>query len=191
MSHHHNIGSSGTPLGGLALGLWLLSDLQQRHGTPWGLFLLLLIIIFIAVFIWTRRGGWEKLGRGAAAPVSLETSPAAAAPIEVPLAAAPAPAVEVAERSAEAPPAEVKPDDLKIIEGIGPKISALLVSHGIRTFRELADADVEHLRGILRGARLSALADPATWPRQARLAADGDWQRLQALQDQLKGGREA
>jgi hypothetical protein len=35
------------------------------------------------------------------------------------------------------------------------------------------------------------LADPGTWPDQARLAAGGAWDELKALQDRLKGGRRA
>lgn len=40
-------------------------------------------------------------------------------------------------------------DDLKAIEGIGPKIEGLLNSAGIKTWRELADSSVEVLREIL------------------------------------------
>jgi hypothetical protein len=35
------------------------------------------------------------------------------------------------------------------------------------------------------------LANPTTWPDQAGLAAAGEWDRLKALQDGLKGGRSA
>lgn len=81
-------------------------------------------------------------------------------------------------------------DDLTRIEGIGPKISALLQAAGIRTFAQLAHTDVSRLQEILdaAGPRFR-LADPGTWPEQARLAAEGAWEALQALQDQLKGGR--
>ena len=82
-----------------------------------------------------------------------------------------------------------KPDDLKRIEGIGPKITALLQEAGIRTFAQLAAAEVSRLEEILAEASLSALAKPATWPEQASLAAAGDWQALEALQNELKGGR--
>ena len=33
------------------------------------------------------------------------------------------------------------------------------------------------------------MIDPSTWPEQASLAAAGEWDALQALQDELKGGR--
>lgn len=82
-------------------------------------------------------------------------------------------------------------DDLVTIEGIGPVISGILRDSGIVTFRQLADTSVERLAEILRNAGLRRLADPGTWPEQARLAADGDWDTLRQLQDTLKAGRRA
>lgn len=84
------------------------------------------------------------------------------------------------------------PDNLKRIEGIGPKISTLLNSAGITTFAELAETDVRRLHQILEeaGPRYQ-LANPETWPEQARLAAGGDWTALNALQEELRGGRRA
>jgi predicted flap endonuclease-1-like 5' DNA nuclease len=84
----------------------------------------------------------------------------------------------------------IEPDDLKRIEGIGPKISGVLAAAGIQTFGQLADADVGRLQQILTDAGMT-LADPASWPEQARLAAAGDWTALQKLQDELQGGRRA
>ncbi|HGY08814.1 MAG TPA: hypothetical protein ENK37_02000 [Oceanithermus profundus] len=82
-------------------------------------------------------------------------------------------------------------DDLKKIEGIGPKIEELLNRKGIRTFRQLAQTSVEQLRAILQeaGPRFR-LADPTTWPRQAQMAAEERWDELQDYQDALQGGRE-
>jgi predicted flap endonuclease-1-like 5' DNA nuclease len=82
-----------------------------------------------------------------------------------------------------------EPDNLKRVEGIGPKISQLLQDAGIMTFAQLATTEVSRLRQILADADLTALADPTTWPEQAKLAAEGDWTALTALQDALKGGR--
>lgn len=84
-----------------------------------------------------------------------------------------------------------KPDDLVIIEGIGPKISRLLQENGIRTFAELAAADINQVEEILQKAGLSNITDPATWAEQAQLAADGKWDELKTLQNTLKGGRRA
>ncbi|MDX1943623.1 MAG: helix-hairpin-helix domain-containing protein [Saprospiraceae bacterium] len=82
-------------------------------------------------------------------------------------------------------------DDLKIIEGIGPKIEGLLKNAGIHTWEELSETDAERLREILNQAGESyRIHDPTTWPAQARLAANGSWELLREYQDQLKGGRE-
>lgn len=83
-----------------------------------------------------------------------------------------------------------KQDDLKAVEGIGPKIAELLKKGGINTWRELANTEVAKIQGILddAGSRYQ-LADPGTWPKQAELAADGKWDELQEYQDFLDGGK--
>ena len=94
----------------------------------------------------------------------------------------------------EIPPGEARAvvaDDLTRIEGIGPKISGLLQGAGISTLDQLAGTGVDRLEQILADADLAGLANPSTWPEQARLAAEGDWQRLETLQEELKGGRRA
>jgi predicted flap endonuclease-1-like 5' DNA nuclease len=94
----------------------------------------------------------------------------------------------LAQEAAVTGPPLAAPDELVALEGIGPKIDNLLRKAGITTFAELAGTDVQELRQILAAADLR-LADPTTWPEQARLAAAGKWGELQALQDQLKAGR--
>ncbi|HRX30043.1 MAG TPA: helix-hairpin-helix domain-containing protein [Saprospiraceae bacterium] len=81
-------------------------------------------------------------------------------------------------------------DDLKAIEGIGPKIEELLHQAGIKTWEELANTSVDRIQSILdnAGSRYS-LAHPDTWPRQARMAADAKWSELEAYQESLNGGR--
>jgi predicted flap endonuclease-1-like 5' DNA nuclease len=88
-------------------------------------------------------------------------------------------------------PAGTEPDDLKRIEGIGPKISALLQAAGITSFAQLAASDAQALTQILReeDPRLARLADPTTWPEQAALAALGAWDVLEELQEELTAGR--
>ncbi len=82
-------------------------------------------------------------------------------------------------------------DNLKVVEGIGPKIEILLKEAGIRTFRQLADASPESIKEILSnaGARY-AVHDPATWPGQAEFAAEGKWDELEKWQDEMSGGKE-
>ena len=81
-------------------------------------------------------------------------------------------------------------DDLKAIEGIGPKIEALLHSHGILTFSDLAGTAPARLAEILRvaGPNLQ-FHDPTSWPQQSSLARDGRWEELHDLQAHLDGGR--
>lgn len=98
---------------------------------------------------------------------------------------------EAAEETAVSATEPVEPDDLKKIEGIGPKIAELLNNAGIQTFAQLGDADTEQLKQILAdaGARYK-LADPTSWPAQAKLAAAADWDGLNKLQDRLSGGKD-
>jgi predicted flap endonuclease-1-like 5' DNA nuclease len=137
---------------------------QQGPAVPWWVWVI--IILLLAILIgWLLSLGSEKE----------EESPAEE-PHAVRMAA---PVVE------PAPP----PDDLKVIEGIGPKISGLFQAAGITTFAQLADASVDQLKQIVLDAGIT-IADPTTWPDQAGLAAAGKWDELEVLQDELKGGRE-
>jgi predicted flap endonuclease-1-like 5' DNA nuclease len=81
-------------------------------------------------------------------------------------------------------------DDLKAIEGIGPKIESLLIADGIDTWEKLAKVDVATIKAILdKAGPKFMLADPATWGEQASLAAAAKWGELATLQDNLKGGK--
>ena len=79
-----------------------------------------------------------------------------------------------------------KADDLKKIEGIGPKIAETLVEAGIATYADLAKSKPEDIAEIISGVRGNHVPD--TWPQQAQLAADGKWDELKELQDKLDGG---
>ncbi|MFK8265407.1 50S ribosomal protein L21 [Capnocytophaga cynodegmi] len=93
------------------------------------------------------------------------------------------------EKKDEKPSKSVKADDLKKIEGIGPKASEALVAAGVDTFAKLAKKSAEEIKTILAEAS-STLAhlDPQTWAAQAQLAADGKWDELKKWQDELNGG---
>lgn len=83
------------------------------------------------------------------------------------------------------------PDDLKLVEGIGPKIEALLNQAGITTFAQLANSAADStIKPILdqAGPRFQ-MHDPTTWPQQAALARDGKWDELKTWQDELYKGR--
>ncbi len=101
-----------------------------------------------------------------------------------------APAPVKASAAPVAPKAEGQKDDLKKIEGIGPKIAELLNNAGITTFAALAGTDTAKIKDILAeaGSRYKS-HDPTTWPAQAKMAADGEWDKLSAWQDELDGGK--
>ncbi|HKK78213.1 MAG TPA: helix-hairpin-helix domain-containing protein [Phaeodactylibacter sp.] len=81
-------------------------------------------------------------------------------------------------------------DDLKKIEGIGPKIAGLFADAGITTFEGLATAKKSQLKEILEAAGPRyKMHDPTTWTKQAKLAAAGKWDELDKLQQELKGGK--
>lgn len=86
---------------------------------------------------------------------------------------------------------KVTQNDLKIVEGIGPKIEELFKTSGILTWKALGETSVERCNKILSkaGDRFS-IHNPGTWPRQSRLAAEGKWQELKDWQDQLDKGKE-
>ena len=82
------------------------------------------------------------------------------------------------------------PLDLKIVEGIGPKIEKLLNKAGIGNWNDLANAKKDTLIKVLEDAGDAfRIHDPSTWPDQAKLAVNGDWKKLKEYQDYLKGGK--
>jgi len=83
--------------------------------------------------------------------------------------------------------ATTTPDDLKRIEGIGPKISATLVKAGISTFAQLAKTNTTKINKIIADIRGNHVPD--TWSKQAKLAASGKWDALKKWQDELNGGK--
>jgi large subunit ribosomal protein L17 len=131
-----------------------------------------------------------------AAPIVEEAAPIVeeAAPIveeAAPIVEEAAPIVEEAAEEA-APVAEttIAADDLKIVEGIGPKIADLFIAKGITTFAQLANTSVEDMKAILEEAGPAyAGKDPGTWAQQSQMAADGKWDELKTWQDELNGGK--
>jgi small subunit ribosomal protein S2 len=94
---------------------------------------------------------------------------------------------EVKDTATEEPVA----DDLTKVEGIGPKTAEALVNAGINTFAILSKANPEKIKELLTEAssRLAHL-DPGSWPKQAKMAADGKWDELKEWQEKAKGGVE-
>jgi len=89
-----------------------------------------------------------------------------------------------------APAAAAKPDDLTILEGVGPKIAAALVAAGIDTFAKLATASETELRAAMDKADLRFVPSLPTWAKQAAFVARGDIQGFEAYRNSLTAGRE-
>lgn len=99
-------------------------------------------------------------------------------------------AVEPVQPEPKVSKTSAKGDDLKKIEGIGPKIEELLHTAGIVTFADLSKAEVDTVKEILNaaGSRYQ-MHDPASWPMQAEMAANGEWEKLKEWQENAKGGK--
>lgn len=80
--------------------------------------------------------------------------------------------------------------NLTKIEGIGPKLSSVLMESGVDSYATLSTTSVDKLKEILEsaGSRYK-MFDPTTWPEQATLAAEEKWDELKTLQDSLDGGK--
>jgi len=98
---------------------------------------------------------------------------------------------EVVVAAKETKKVSTKGDDLKKIEGIGPKIASILSESGYETFELLSKAEPDTIREILleKGGKRYAMHNPDTWPAQAKLAAEGKWDELKKWQDELDGGK--
>ncbi|WP_425235816.1 30S ribosomal protein S2 [Ulvibacterium sp.] len=100
---------------------------------------------------------------------------------------------EPKKEAAETPSEEKseKGDDLTKIEGIGPKAAEAIINSGIVSFADLAKAKSDKIKEILTEAssRMAHL-DPTSWPKQAKMAADGKWDELKEWQDKVKAGVE-
>lgn len=85
---------------------------------------------------------------------------------------------------------KVRKDDLKTIEGVGPKIEQLLQAAGIADFATLSQTSATRLKAVLaKAGNRYKMHDPSSWPAQASLAAKGDLEALKKLQQKLKKGK--
>lgn len=86
---------------------------------------------------------------------------------------------------------KIKHDDLKIVEGIVPKIEQLYHNAGIKTWKALSETPVEKSKEILiEAGERYIIHNPSTWAKQALLAYQGKWQDLKDWQDSLNAGKE-
>lgn len=84
----------------------------------------------------------------------------------------------------------VKQDDLKLVEGIGPKIEGMFKDAGIKTWQALSNASVAECQKVLDGGGTRyKIHDPASWPMQAKMCYEGKWKELAKWQTEHKGGK--
>jgi len=82
-------------------------------------------------------------------------------------------------------------DDLKLIEGIEPKIEKILNKADIYTFMDLKNSNRDFLKSLLNQAGPQfRMHEPDTWPQQAEIAYKKDRDKLKKYQDYLSKGGE-
>lgn len=123
-----------------------------------------------------------------APPPTPSAPPAGSAPV---VTAPEAPPIAEVKRpaAAAAPSASVTPDNLEMIEGIGPKMAGALRAAGIDSFAKLAKTSEDDLRAAIKAGGMRLAPSVPTWAQQAGYAAKGDWDGLKAFQETLTGGR--
>ena len=77
-------------------------------------------------------------------------------------------------------------DNLKKIEGIGPKIEEVLNAAGFTRYEDIQNSNRDALKEVLNaaGSRYK-MHEPKSWPAQAELAAKGAWDDLSKLQNEI------
>jgi predicted flap endonuclease-1-like 5' DNA nuclease len=119
----------------------------------------------------------------------VEAKSAAPKKVEKPV-AAPKTVAKVETKTTAPKKATSTKDDLKIVEGIGPKIEELLNAAGIITFTDLSNSNTEALKAILAGGgKRYMIHNPSTWVQQGFLAASGKMEELKVWQAELTGGK--
>ncbi|WP_339650477.1 hypothetical protein [uncultured Maribacter sp.] len=84
----------------------------------------------------------------------------------------------------------IKQDDLKLVEGIGPKIEGMFKDHGIKTWKALSETSLADCQKILdTGGTRYKIHDPASWPMQSKMCYEGKWEELAKWQDEHKHGK--
>lgn len=84
----------------------------------------------------------------------------------------------------------IKQDDLKVVEGIGPKIEGMFKNAGIKTWKALSETSVADCQKVLDGGGTRyQVHDPASWPMQSKMAYEGKWKELLKWQDEHDHGK--
>ncbi len=84
----------------------------------------------------------------------------------------------------------IKQDDLKVIEGIGPKIEEMFRAMGVKTWKALSETSVAGCQEVLNGGGdRYKVHDPASWPMQAKMCYENKWTELFKWQDEHDYGK--
>jgi len=80
----------------------------------------------------------------------------------------------------------IKNNNLKVIEGVGPKIEGILNKSGYVTWQDLANADPNTLQNIMHDAGPRyRIHNPRTWQAQIQFCLDKNWKGLIDFQQKL------
>jgi predicted flap endonuclease-1-like 5' DNA nuclease len=158
---------------------------STKRSSPFPWWSLGLLLGFLLVLLWkrlmARRNDRTAGSNGQSRPViTLEEVQVELAPDDQ--------AASQAEPEPEPASPSQRQDDLRKLEGIGPKVQGVLNAAGVFTYAQLARTSQEKLKTLLESVGYGYM-DPATWPEQADLAAQADWDGLARLKNALKGGR--
>ena len=84
----------------------------------------------------------------------------------------------------------IKKDDLKVVEGIGPKIEQMFHDEGIKTWAALSETPVARCQEILnKGGERYKVHDPSSWPMQAKMCYENKWKELVKWQEEHDHGK--
>jgi hypothetical protein len=124
-----------------------------------------------------------------ASPTSLLSMPGEASTISTSLSRMEALLLQFLRQEEDMHRPDKRADDpgLLILEGMSPDSVAILKSANITSMQQLADTSPESLIQLLAHRHHTALI--ASWPNQAKLALDGQWDTLRDFQHRLKGGK--
>ena len=84
----------------------------------------------------------------------------------------------------------IRENDLKVIEGIGPKIEGMFHEAGIKTWKTLSETSVAGCQDILKkGGERYKIHDPSSWPMQAKMCYTNKWKELMKWQNEHAHGK--
>lgn len=186
---------------GLSWGIpYLVSETEERNES-WLMLAIFFFVLALVFWLWISReqGSAEEEANNALDAAEdklkkIEIKAADPEPVPEQKAVEPEPVVEpepepVAKVAVEPEPvASGEPDDLTRIEGIGPKSASILNVAGVTTFSQIASMSEDEIVALIKSNGGRKSKSMATWAEQAKFAANGDWDGLAKLQDELSGG---